>query len=174
VIIDTPLFSLDVPAHGVIDGHVRLETRDAAPETLAVCGTAANVLSALLFDRLHAQGTNLIMSIKEDACRCDIVARSMDDGLGLSWQAITVEPERINEVQARLQDKTFYLMHGDAKEGHGKPEAKGASHDAGSGGGGHAKAHGGSVHKDAHGEERGHQLSEEEEEAFVKQITRIP
>ncbi len=105
----TSLFSLDVPRRGVIDGHVHFSLSSASEDDVALVGMCASVVSSLLFEKLGAQGTNLIMSLTSGGGTADVVVRSENDGLALSWPPGRATPEELDAVRDRLRSRTLAL-----------------------------------------------------------------
>jgi hypothetical protein len=107
MIIDNPLFSEEIPEKGATTGHLRFHLKHASPDDLAVVGFCTNVTASLLFERLQAQGTNIIISLNKENSRVDVLARAEDDGLNLIWTPKTLEAAQLNEIAERIKNKTF-------------------------------------------------------------------
>ena len=107
MIIQNPLFKQEIPEKGAVKGHIRFSTQSRDPSDIALIGFCANVSASLLFERLQAQGTNIIITVEKDTTRVDVLARAENDGLNLLW---TPKPaERIDEIQERIRNKTFFF-----------------------------------------------------------------
>ena len=108
MILENALFSQEIPAKGAGKGHVRFHLKSAKPEDIALVGFCANVAASLLFERLQAQGTNIIMNLSKDAL-IDVLARTENDGLNLLWNPKPADPAQINDTQERIRNKTFLI-----------------------------------------------------------------
>lgn len=148
MIIDNALFSEEIPEKGATEGHLRFHLKDATPENVALIGFCANITASLLFERLQAQGTNIIIALNKDTAQIDVIARSEDDGLNLTWPAKSMEPTQLNDIAERIKNKTFFIGKEQQKE-EKVPEAKPEKHEI-------------------------PELSEAEEDYLVKQLHRIP
>jgi hypothetical protein len=109
MIVDNPLFSEEIPEKGVTEGHLRFHLKQADPNDIALLGFCANVTASLLFERLQAQGTNLIISLNKENSRVDILARAEEDGLNLNWAPKTIDPNQLNDIAERIKSKTFLI-----------------------------------------------------------------
>ena len=109
MIAQNALFTAEVPEHGVIDGHVRFRLAKTDKESVAVVGLCANLVAGLMFEKLHAQGTNIVLSLAEDTGRIDVVARNADDGLNLLWTPGETEQGKLDDAQARIADRLAAL-----------------------------------------------------------------
>ena len=153
MILDNAVFSEEVPASGATKGHVRFHLKSRQPEDVALVGFCANVTASLLFERLQAQGTNIVVQLgKED--RVDVLARYENDGLNLLWTPKPADANQLNETAERIKNKTFFI---------GK-EAKEAEQEK-------AEAQSTPIVQSAHDQEH---MTEEEEDHQVKQLHRIP
>jgi hypothetical protein len=76
------LFTMDVPANGATKGHVRFALTATEPQDLGAAALAGIVTSAVLFERLQAHWTHLIMSLRPRDSRMEVIARWEDDGVG--------------------------------------------------------------------------------------------
>jgi hypothetical protein len=117
--IDTPLFLQDIPEKGAAKGHLRYTLKGRAPGDIALVGFCANVGASLLFERMQAQGTNIILQLDKENARIDVLARYEDDGLNLQWQNKQVDPAQMGNIQELIKNRTFFL----GKEQH-VPEQK--------------------------------------------------
>jgi len=99
------LFTMDVPANGATKGHVRFALAAKEPQDLGAAALAGIVTSAVLFERLQAHWTHLIMSLRPKGSRMEVIARWEDDGLDLTWQPKTVEPQRMEELAGLIRDR---------------------------------------------------------------------
>jgi hypothetical protein len=107
MIIQNPLFTEEIPEKGAARGHVRFASSSSKPEDVALMGFCANVAASVLFERMQAQGTNIIITIDKDSSRIDVLARAENDGLNFLW---TPKPaERVDEIQERIRNKTFFF-----------------------------------------------------------------
>ncbi len=99
------LFTMDVPAKGATKGHVRFELTVKEPEEIGAAALAGIVTSAMLFERLQAHWTHMIIGLRPKDSRMDVIARWEDDGLDLTWQPKTVEPNRMEELAGLIRDR---------------------------------------------------------------------
>ncbi|MDD9954067.1 MAG: hypothetical protein OXR66_07050 [Candidatus Woesearchaeota archaeon] len=106
--LETPIFTEEIPAKGAVNGHVRFTMHSETISDVALVGTLANVTSSLLFEKLQAQGTNIIFRLG-DAPRIDILARREDDGLELQWAPQQIEAGKLSDIQKQIKDKILVM-----------------------------------------------------------------
>ncbi len=139
----------------------------------------ASYAAAILFQGIHAEGTNIIVEEGRQVT-AHVLARSSDDGLSFAWQPQKLDEAAMKDAQERIRDKTFLIgkrqkpsekeeggpkpapSKDEAKEAPGKPSeerprAKGPDD-------GKPKDGDGDPLKDA----------EERENYLIKQLIRIP
>lgn len=119
-------FTLEVPEQGAVRGHVRMSSSSAAPDDIAALGMCANVLSSILFERMQAQGTNIIMHLGQGA-EVEVLARTEGDGLDFRWAPKQVDPGRFEEIQGRIQNKAFFIGKDQAGPSAREPPAQNAA-----------------------------------------------
>lgn len=163
MIVETSLFSEEVPEKGIIDGHVRFTLSSSQPDDVAVVAMCANFAASVLFDRLKAQGTNIIFSLRDDGGRMDVVARNTNDGITLDWPPKKTDAAKLTEVHSKLSDKMLALVP--KKKDIAKQE-----HASGHNQTGHDGHEGGNTNT-SHGSKH---HSDDEDEQLVKILRRIP
>lgn len=109
VCIDNPLFYQEIPEKGAARGHIRFSLKDRAPESIALAGFCANITASVLFERMQAQGTNIILQLTKEDARIDVIARAENDKLDLLWEGKQVDPGQMNDIQERISNKTFFI-----------------------------------------------------------------
>ncbi len=78
-----------------------------------------NKFSRLLFKKLDAKGTNIIIRNGLDAGQeiphfcVHIIPRYEDDGLRLDWQSQQIEPNRMNKYQMKIHQYLKYISEDD-------------------------------------------------------------
>ena len=107
MIIQNPLFTQEIPEKGAVKGHIRFNSHSREPSDVALIGFCANVSASLLFERMQAQGTNIIFTIDRESTRVDVLARVENDGLNLIWTPKAAE--RLDEIQEKIRNKTFFF-----------------------------------------------------------------
>lgn len=106
---ETPIFTQEVPDKGAARGHVRFTLKSRAPEDVALVGFCANVTASLLFERMQAQGTNIVMHFTKESGVIDVLARAENDGLDLLWNGKQADPAQLSDIQERIRNKTFFI-----------------------------------------------------------------
>lgn len=109
MIVDNPVFSEEIPDKGLTPGHLRFHLKQVDKNDIALVGFCANVTASLLFERLQAQGTNIIISLRKDAPHVDVIARTEEDGLNLVWPPKSIDATQLNDIAERIKGKTFLL-----------------------------------------------------------------
>jgi hypothetical protein len=180
IVTENQLFTEEIPEKGATKGQVRFSLKSRKPDDIALAGFCANIAASLLFERMQAQGTNMIIDLS-DSSRIDVLARYEDDGLNLLWTPKPAEPSTLDSAQERIRNKTFFIgkereekkeNKEDRKEEREEKEGKGERKEERT----QSKETGGKK------EERIPQaapsaedmLSEEEEDYLIKQLHRIP
>lgn len=120
MIYEDSFLSLDVPEKGAVEGHLALALKSQTPEDLGVAGVLSNVLAAVLFERLGAQGSNILMQYGRGSV--DVLARREGDGLDVRWDPQEIAPEEIRRVHSLLKDKMFLPEGGGESEAKAPPE----------------------------------------------------
>jgi hypothetical protein len=156
MIVDNPLFTEEIPPKAIGRGHVRFNLKSRTPDDVALLGFCANVTASVLFERLQAQGTNIIISLNENDARVDVLARYENDGVNILWNPKPADPASLAQAQERIRNKTFILSAEQPKETHGEPARKTEELP---------------IQQNATDKES---MSEEEEDHLVKQLHRIP
>ncbi len=156
MIIENPLFTQDVPEKGATRGHIIFGLASRTPEDIALVGFCANITASLLFERLQAQGTNIIMDLGKDSSSIHVLARSENDGLNLLWQPKPIDPSQLNDIQERIRNKTFFI----GKESKSSPKEPESAKSVPA----NAPVH--DIHKSG--------TTDEHEDYLVKQLHRIP
>ncbi len=146
MIHENNLFSLDVPEKGVAKGHVRMKINSASPEDMIPVGLTASIAASVLFEKLSAQGTNIILTVKDSEAQADIIARYENDGLDLLWQGKEIDQNQMSTYVDKIKDAL--------DEGAGPVQT--------------------SRPKDSPPDAPNPQESSEDDEYLVKQINRIP
>ena len=162
MIISTPLFDEELLEKGATSGHIRFTLKSRKPEDIALVGFCANVASSLLFERMQAQGSNIIMNLTREGGTIDVLARRENDGLDLLWTP--KDPGAINEVQERIKNKTFMIGKDRGAQKSVEQQDNVIIGQSTNGNKIHAKV---TI-------EKTEGLSEEEEDYLVKQLHRIP
>jgi len=161
VTLSNDLFTFEVPQKGATKGQVRFVVASARPDDIALVGFCANVTASLLFERLQAQGTNIVIDLSAQKSRIDVLARYENDGLNLLWTPKQMDAAKLASVQERIRNKTFMFGKQDSlaapKVQPPKPERSTEQS---------------SMPKME--SPRVEQLSDTEEEYLVKQLIRIP
>jgi hypothetical protein len=158
MIIENPLFVEEIPENGAAKGHVRFALKSKAPDDIALVGFCANIAASLLFERLQAQGTNIVITLRKDDAGVDVLARHENDGVNLTWTPKPADPASLAQVQERISNKTFLLTQ--KKDAPAAPIKTVAAED--------------SRPKDMPNPADREKMSEEEEDYLVKQLHRIP
>jgi hypothetical protein len=109
MIIDNHLFREEIPEKGASRGHIRFHLKSKEPSDVSLVGFCANLAATLLFERLQAQGTNIIITIDKRDARCDVLARHENDGVELIWTPKQFDPAQYNDAQERIKNKTFFI-----------------------------------------------------------------
>jgi hypothetical protein len=107
MILQNTLFTQEIPQPGAAKGHVRFTTQSTEAEDIALIGFCANLAASVLFERLHAQGTNLVFNLAKDEATVDVLARYEDDGLNLLWTPKAGGD--LSSIQERIRNKTFFI-----------------------------------------------------------------
>ena len=102
--IETALFTQEIPAKGAVDGHVHFTLSSLEEEDVLAAAFCASVSASVLFEKLQAQGSNIIFNLGEKGT-IDVLARKENDGLSLQWQPKEVADNRMQQLQDRLQEK---------------------------------------------------------------------
>ncbi|RME53722.1 HIT domain-containing protein [Candidatus Woesearchaeota archaeon] len=123
-------FSILLPEQGVTRGHVVVvpeknatEFSHLRSEEVQALFAVANTVSTLLFEKLGAQGTNLIANEGERGVSIAVIPRSANDGANLLWQPKQGSPEELKAVAEKIREKTFFIGKEDA--GGGSSSVKG-------------------------------------------------
>ena len=99
-------------------------------ELLATAVAAANKASTLLFERLGAQGTNILIQNGTGAGQkvphfaIEVIPRREADGLKLSWAPQTVGDDDLDIVAAQLKEASDKLLQEKFKKEEPKKEAE--------------------------------------------------
>lgn len=109
VCIDNPIFYQEIPEKGAARGHIRFSVKGRTPENVALAGFCANITASVLFERMQAQGTNIILQLTKEEARIEVIARAEDDKLNLLWEGKQVDPGQMNDIQERIRNKTFFI-----------------------------------------------------------------
>lgn len=107
--IENALFKQEIPEKGATKGHVHFAIKSRSPEDIALVGFCANVAASLLFERMQAQGTNIIFTLSQNDATSDVLARHENDGLNLQWTPKPADPSQLNDVQERIRNRTFFI-----------------------------------------------------------------
>lgn len=99
----TALFTQDVPSLGIVNGHVHFDLLSSAPSDIGVSAVCASATTTVLFERLQAQGTNILLSLKDGGSTMDVLSRSEGDGLDMRWDPVSLDPSQLDELQRRIQ-----------------------------------------------------------------------
>jgi hypothetical protein len=161
IVTENQLFVEEIPELAAAKGQVRFTMKSRTPEDVALTGFCANVAASLLFERLKAQGTNIIIDYGTEA-HIDVLARYEDDGINLLWTPKPSEPSQLDSTQERIRNKTFFI-------GKAEKQEEKSTTQTGSQQPGEAKAE-----KISPARSTDEALSEEEEDYLVKQLHRIP
>jgi len=124
--LETPLFVMDIPEQGATKGHVRFDLRSLEPDAIGMTALCATVASAILFERLQAQWTHLVIGLDGSHATVHALARWEDDGLDLTWPPKTLEPGRMEEIANRIRDKTFLIGKDTPKSAPAAPQGSGS------------------------------------------------
>ncbi|HIH23881.1 TPA: hypothetical protein HA251_02495 [Candidatus Woesearchaeota archaeon] len=111
IVLQTPLLTLEVPEKGAAKGHARITSVSSSPEDIALLGFCASILSNVLYEKMQAGGTSIVISIAKDDVRADILARQEDDGVDLQWEYKPGDPAQLDAVQERIRAKTFFIKN---------------------------------------------------------------
>lgn len=111
IALQTPLFTLEVPEKGAAKGHARILSASSSSDDIALLGFCASVLSNVLYEKMQAGGTSIVISIAKDDVRADILARHEDDGVDLQWELKPGDPAQLDAVQERIRAKTFFIKN---------------------------------------------------------------
>jgi|GEM_PF-3807035 len=172
-LFDCPLFTLSVPEKGSSKGHIRFSVRSARPEDVELVAFCANVTASLLFERMQAQGTNIIISLDKESSRIDVLSRLEDDGVELLWPPKQMEPRQLDEIRERIRSKTF-LLENKMMEPRSTPKAAPFDEPASASSIGHSINHP-IEHPAEHGPDAAITPEQEAEEDYqIKQLHRIP
>lgn len=117
--LENSLFMQEIPPKGASDGHLTFTSASIQPEDVALIGFIATLDASILFEKLHSQGTNIILHL-DDGLKGHIIARREGDGLNFQWAPKEIEPNRMSDVQNRIADKIFSREHAQERA---KPEA---------------------------------------------------
>ncbi len=120
--LENALFVMDIPERGATKGHIRFDLRSLEPDAVGTTALCATVASAILFERLQAQWTHLVIGLDGSHGSVHALARWEDDGLDLTWTPKPLEPGRMEEIAGRIKDKTF-LLGKDAPKNAPMPQA---------------------------------------------------
>ena len=107
--LENALFAMEIPELGATKGHVRFDLRSLEPDAIGTTALCATVASAILFERLQAQWTHLVIGLDGSRGTVHALARWEDDGLDLTWTPKPLEPSRMEEIAGRIKDKTFLI-----------------------------------------------------------------
>jgi hypothetical protein len=108
MIIQNPLFTQEIPEKGAAKGHIRFASTSRDPADVALLGLCANITASLLFEKLQAQGTNIILNLAKDT-RVDVLARTEGDGINLLWIPKPMEQQQLTDTQERIRNKAFFI-----------------------------------------------------------------
>lgn len=106
-----------VPDHALAFGHVQIFPRSHAAifehlsqDKIEPLFSAANVLSSVLFELTHAQGTNIIVQNGVSAGQSvahvsvHVIARKEGDGIDFQWKMSKSTPEELKDVAGKIKD----------------------------------------------------------------------
>lgn len=114
VVITTPLFTQEVPEKAAANGHVVFKSASAVHSDVALLCFTASISSALLYEKLHAGGTTLIIQIDKTQkiqTKIDVLARFDEDKLDLQWEIKPGDAAQLEAIREKISSKTFMLMH---------------------------------------------------------------
>ncbi len=111
IVITTPLFTQEVPEKAAAKGHVVFTSSSVVQADIALLCFTASISSALLYEKLHAGGTTLIVQLEKTKTKIDVLARFDEDKLDLQWEIKTGDAAQLDAVQEKIRGKTFMLMH---------------------------------------------------------------
>ena len=107
---------LFAPAKGSVEGHLvvapvrAVQTVDALTnEEMGHLLQIASIASTVVFEKLGAQGTNIILIEERSCLHIDILARKADDGLELLWAPRQFTPAEMADAEQRIRDRTFMI-----------------------------------------------------------------
>lgn len=100
---ETSLFVQEVPSLGAVRGHIRFALRSSIPADIGVSAVCASAATTVLFERLQAQGTNIVLSLKDGGATIDVLSRTEGDGLEMRWDPVPLDPPRLDDLQRRIQ-----------------------------------------------------------------------
>jgi hypothetical protein len=109
IVLQTPLFTQEVPENGAAKGHVRFVSATTKVDDVALIGLCASITASLLYRTLKAAGTNVIITLSEEGVRADVLARYEDDGVNVQWPLKPGDPAQLDSVQERIRAKTFFI-----------------------------------------------------------------
>lgn len=118
IALQTSLLTLDVPEKGAAKGHARITSVSSSPEDIALLGFCASILSNVLYEKMQAGGTSIVISITKDDVRADILARHEEDGVDLQWEFKPGDPAQLDAVQERIRAKTFFIKNDPSAKTH--------------------------------------------------------
>ncbi len=111
LVLQTPIFTQEVPEKGSVKGHVRFLSSSVLLKDIELCSFAASITSAVLYEKLQASGTTLIITVGKDSTKIDVLARYENDGVDLQWEMKPGDATKLDEVQEKIRSKTFIMMH---------------------------------------------------------------
>jgi hypothetical protein len=102
------MLEVSVPKKGVVDGQVVFTYPEGNDSDAGVVGFTASMAASVMFERLQAQGTNILISLDDEkGVRVDILARKQNDGVNLQWTPAQVEPAQMESIRESLSDAFF-------------------------------------------------------------------
>jgi diadenosine tetraphosphate (Ap4A) HIT family hydrolase len=107
---------VEMPDKPAAKGHLQVSTvqelkslTDAGDEVVEHLFFTSSYAATALFELLQAQGTNIILNDLGNGVCVDVIARDMEDGLGLMWEPKKADPAELDEVASKIKGKTDYI-----------------------------------------------------------------
>jgi hypothetical protein len=168
---ENPLFTVDIPEKGASKGHTRIDMKSSSTPDVLLGTLCASLHASILFERLQAQGTNIIIDLGRNHARFDVLARYENDGINLQWTPRPQDQAQLSLTAERISNKTFMIGKGEKKAGNaGTQQSPGSDIPVPTPDAKHSAQPMPAAPQSKHDEP----LSEAEENYLVKQLHRIP
>lgn len=111
-----------LPARPATVGHIKILPKQHAtkldeltPEMAENIFFLANFASSTVFDALRPHGTNIILNEGDSHLSIDVIPRKENDGMNFLWKPKPMAPPALDEIFAKIKDKTFTVGKKDEK-----------------------------------------------------------
>jgi len=103
-----------MPSKPAATGHIKIlpkqhatKLEDLTPEMAENIFFLANFASSTVFDAFRPHGTNIILNESDSHLSIDVIPRKENDGMNFLWKPKSMAPPVLDEIFAKIKDKTF-------------------------------------------------------------------